>query len=259
MMSDRKYMHQENKMKSTFGKRLQNFVTGLGVYFSIVFTSMLLFVLMVEASNRAIRFDEFAKYMIVIVSGIYLLVYSFVTTEFTEVPLNYKLQLFAKRFFDVVVASIGAFFVLPVMLLIAVAIKIDSPGPVFHRTKRLGQFGRIFEAYTFRTQYQQSLTRIGGILHRYALDQWPLLYNVIEGTMSLVGPWPRLAEETADIDQNRKILTVKPGITGLWQISHTPASERVRYDLEYIENWSIWLDFRILLKTPIVVLLGGRA
>ncbi|MGB7768604.1 MAG: sugar transferase, partial [Verrucomicrobiia bacterium] len=178
----------------------------------------------------------------------------------------------------------GAFVLLillsPLFLLIAIAIKLTSPGPVFFQQQRSGQNGAPFTLYKFRTmitnaeQFKHELeamnemsgpvfkvtndpriTRLGKILRRYSLDELPQFFNVLRGEMSLVGPRPLPVDEVRRFNDlaHRRRLSVKPGITCLWQISGRNQikdfKDWVRLDLEYIDNWSLWLDLKILLRT----------
>jgi len=201
-----------------------------------------------------------------------------------------------KRIFDLSVATILLILLSPLMALIALAIKLDSPGPVLFIQKRVGRGGRLFDFYKFRSmshggnhdeahrafskqyingvedetqikvfkpQNGHGVTRIGRILRKTSLDELPQLVNVIKGDMSLVGPRPSVwyeLEEYADWHYRR--LDVLPGITGLAQINGRSSirfKEIVRIDIQYIENRSFWLDLKILLKTIPVVLSGKAA
>jgi lipopolysaccharide/colanic/teichoic acid biosynthesis glycosyltransferase len=175
------------------------------------------------------------------------------------------------------------------MLIVAAIIKLTSPGPVFVKQERVGRFGRPFGFYKFRSmradaemlrdQLEQHnehdldaplifkmrrdprITGIGGFLRRTSMDELPNLFNVIKGEMSIIGPRPPLPREVAHYDAfHMQRLAAVPGMTGLWQVrgrSEIPFEEMVAIDLEYIDNWSLWLDLKILLKTPIAVI-GGR-
>jgi exopolysaccharide biosynthesis polyprenyl glycosylphosphotransferase len=178
----------------------------------------------------------------------------------------------------------------PIFLAIATAIKISSPGPVFFRQKRSGINGAPFTIYKFRTMNTNAeqtkhelaamnemsgpvfkvtndprVTPIGKFLRKYSLDELPQLFNVLRGEMSLVGPRPLPVDEVKRFDNlaHRRRLSVKPGLTCLWQISGrnqiTDFKDWVRLDLQYIDSWSIWLDLRILLLTIPVVLRGTGA
>ncbi len=176
----------------------------------------------------------------------------------------------------------------PFFLLLALLVKLDSPGPVFHRRKVLGLGGRTFDALKFRTMYidgdailarqpelrreleqnhklqdDPRVTRLGRILRRLSLDELPQFINVLVGQMSVVGPRMITPAEHAEYgDWDLNLLTVKPGITGLWQVSgrsDVPYPERVRLDMFYIRNWTIWLDLQILWQTIPAVLRGHGA
>jgi len=188
-----------------------------------------------------------------------------------------------KASLDYLGAIVGLIVFAPAMLLIALAIKLDSPGPVFHRRKVLGQSGRPFHAYKFRTmvvdadtvlaqnpELQQQfdsgyklkvdprVTRVGQVLRRASLDEIPQLINVLRGEMSLVGPRMIAPDEALRYGKWRlNLLTVRPGITGPWQVrgrNDITYDERVRLSMNYIRNYSIWLDLEILLRTIPAVL-----
>jgi exopolysaccharide biosynthesis polyprenyl glycosylphosphotransferase len=184
----------------------------------------------------------------------------------------------AKRSLDLIVAVGGMIVLLPCSLLIALAIKLDSRGPVLFAQPRVGQGGREFAIHKFRSmrlgaeeekqeladlneasgplfkmRNDPRLTRMGRVLRRWSLDELPQLYNVVRGEMSLVGPRPPTPAEVAEYeDWHLKRLTVRPGITGLWQVSgrsELPFAEMVLLDVYYVENWSLALDLKILLRT----------
>jgi exopolysaccharide biosynthesis polyprenyl glycosylphosphotransferase len=193
--------------------------------------------------------------------------------------------LFLKRLCDVALSFSALLFALPMLTLIAIAIKLDSPGPIFYVSERIGKKGRVFRCLKFRTmvadaeQRKQALaaqneragilfkmkndprvTRVGAHLRKYSLDEIPQFLNVLRGDMSLVGPRPPLATEVEkyEIEHFRR-LEVLPGLTGLWQVRarQDPSFERyVALDLAYVENWSFWLDLKILIRTTEVVLRG---
>jgi lipopolysaccharide/colanic/teichoic acid biosynthesis glycosyltransferase len=200
-------------------------------------------------------------------------------------------SLVLKRIVDVVLALVLLLSLLPVIVCIAVAIRLSSPGPVIFRQQRVGKAGRLFWMYKFRTMvtnsdaqihaaYYRSLvrgeaapidgafklardprvTRVGRFLRRASLDEVPQLVNVLRGEMSLVGPRPPIPYEVELYGvRERQRLTVLPGLTGLWQVSGRSLlsfQEMIDLDLAYIQHWSIWLDLRILLWTPLVVIAG---
>lgn len=197
--------------------------------------------------------------------------------------------LLAKRVFDLVFSSLLLLLCAPLMVLIALAIKLESPGPIFFRANRVGLGGRTFPMWKFRSMYQDAeareielahlniyqggtfkipndprVTRVGRFLRRTSLDELPQLFNVLLGNMSMVGPRPALV---GDIDRYEphhfERLTVIPGITGPWQVNGrnliTDFDEIVRMERAYITGWSLWLDTKILLRTLRVVVSGEGA
>jgi len=193
-----------------------------------------------------------------------------------------------KRAFDLVVSVVVALGGLPIWLLIAAAIKLDSPGPVLFRDGRVGVGLREFGMLKFRTMVEGAaerqgelevrneapgalfkiredprVTRVGRVLRRLSLDEFPQVLNVLGGEMSLVGPRPLPLRDYRMLEAwHRKRYLVLPGITGLWQISgrsNLTFDDLVRLDFYYIENWSIWLDISILVKTPFAVFSGKGA
>lgn len=192
---------------------------------------------------------------------------------------------FAKRTMDIVGALVGLVLFAPVFLLVAIAIKLDSPGPVIFMQRRVGLNGAEFNIYKFRSMVIDAeirkaalltfnemkdgpifkmardprVTRVGRFIRRTSLDEFPQLVNVLLGQMSLVGPRPPLPSEVALYSSEQwQRLTVVPGATGLWQVSGRSNLDSfkvmVGLDLDYIQNWSLLDDFRIILKTLKVVL-----
>ncbi len=212
-----------------------------------------------------------------------------------------KIPLLVKRCLDVVLSAAALIFCLPVFLVIAIAVKLGSKGPVFFQQERLGQFRKPFKCLKFRSMYAENdpkihqefmkdliagsyksdheegterpvykmkndprVTKVGRFLRRTSLDELPQFINVLLGDMSLVGPRPPLGYEYEryDIWHRRRILEVKPGITGLWQVkgrSRVPFDDMVRLDIQYARQWSVWLDVTILLQTPRAVFMGDGA
>jgi exopolysaccharide biosynthesis polyprenyl glycosylphosphotransferase len=195
-------------------------------------------------------------------------------------------QIVAKRAFDLIVAGVGLILATPLLLAIAAAVKLTSPGPILYRSTRVGQRGRPFTMLKFRTMRvgadlevdrlreemgvtnlmfklkdDPRVSRVGKLLRKVSLDELPQLINVVRGEMSIVGPRPPLPEEvTRYVDWQFDRLEVPPGITGLWQVSgrsDLSFDDCVRLDLFYIENWSLSYDLYILAKT-IPVLLSPR-
>lgn len=191
--------------------------------------------------------------------------------------------LLLKRIIDVIVSILGLITLSPVFAIIAIAVALDSPGPVFYRSTRVGKKGRRFLFYKFRTMVLNAdtlkkelraknerqgpffkmandprMTRAGRFLRRYSLDELPQLWNVLKGDMSLVGPRPHPLDDYQQYSlDNLRRLDVMPGITGLWQVQARNESSweaNMTLDLEYIEHWTPWLDIKLLWKTiPIVV------
>lgn len=182
-----------------------------------------------------------------------------------------RIQLAIKRLVDLLVSALGLLFLSPFGVLIAMAIKSDSPGPVFFRQERLGLRGEPFRVLKFRTMVvgapdgavkkgdlDPRITKVGAFLRRWSLDEIPQLYNVLKGDMSLVGPRPdRVFRLPGYTGHQKQRLLVKPGITGLAQINGRnaiPWEQRYELDIAYIDAWSIWLDAKILLKTAGAIL-----
>lgn len=193
-----------------------------------------------------------------------------------------------KRLLDVVLAAAGMVIALPLLAIAAVAIKLDSPGPVFHRATRVGRNGRRFtflklrsmrrdaeelrglllhrnitQGPTFKLHDDPRVTRVGRLLRKTSLDELPQLFHVLRGEMSLVGPRPPFPEEVEHYEPwMRRRLEVRPGLTCLWQIrgrSDLPFEEWMRLDVEYVERHSLALDIQILALTVPAVLSGRGA
>ncbi len=201
-----------------------------------------------------------------------------------------RASLVAKRLVDIVGSGSLLLATSPLLGAIALAVKLSSPGPVFYRWQVVGQGGRPFTGYKFRTMVVNAdelkaqlaaanemtgpvfkmrddprITPIGRVLRKYSLDELPQLWSVLKGDMSLVGPRPPLQTEYAQFtDWQKQKLSVKPGMTCLWQVSGRndirDFDEWVRLDLDYIRNWSLWLDLKILVETiPAVIRARGAA
>ncbi|MFQ5560407.1 MAG: sugar transferase [Nitrospinota bacterium] len=198
-------------------------------------------------------------------------------------------KLLIKRLFDITFTLLIMPFLLPLIGIIAIAIKLDSPGPVFFNQNRVGLKKRVFPMFKFRSMHVDSekkinalahlneadgpifkiandprVTKLGKILRKTSLDEFPQFFNVLRGHMSLVGPRPMSVRDVDLFDESiqRKRFSVKPGLTCLWQISgrsNLPFSDWLRLDLEYIENWSLSLDLKIFLKTVPAILKGHGA
>ena len=187
-----------------------------------------------------------------------------------------------KRALDVGLVMVLIIVTLPVLLLAMLAIVLTSGGPVLFRQKRVGYQGREFIIFKLRTmrsgkapkasgdrifdkvQGDARVTPVGRLLRKFSLDELPQLFNVLRGEMSLVGPRPLLPSDMRRFPLGRPMrrFDVKPGLTGLWQVSGRSLlsdAERIRLDLEYVERWSPWMDMMILLRTPLAVLLTRGA
>ena len=211
-----------------------------------------------------------------------------------------KISRIMKRAMDIAGGLVALTLFSPLFLLIAALVKLTSKGPVLFKQERLGQFGKTFTCLKFRSMHANNdlkihrefmkrvingthdgqahgssapvykmtndprITVIGRIIRRTSLDELPQFINVLRGDMSLVGPRPPLAYEYEEYDvwHRRRVLEVKPGLTGLWQVSgrsRVRFDDMVRLDLQYAREWSLWLDLRILLQTPRAVVLGDGA
>jgi len=209
--------------------------------------------------------------------------------QFPTIPLQCgripKTGLLFKRVFDFAFSITVLFILSPLLAIIAIAIKLDSPGPVFYLSERIGKKGRVFHCVKFRTMVCDAekrraefvhmnerdgvlfkiandprITRLGRILRKYSFDELPQFFNVLKGEMSVVGPRPPIASEVQGYNLSHlRRLDVLPGVTGLWQVQgrQDPSfASYVSLDVTYIENWSIWLDFKIILRTIGVVFAG---
>jgi Undecaprenyl-phosphate galactose phosphotransferase WbaP len=206
--------------------------------------------------------------------------------------LNMPLNLGIKRFMDIGVVIFGGILILPFLLIIALIIKLSSKGNVLYKQKRLGKNGEYFYTYKFRTmvvdadqklkniletdpalkkewednyklQKDPRITGIGKFLRRTSIDEFPQLINILKGEMSLVGPRPIIDDEIEKYGEDyNRVFSVKPGLTGLWQVSGRSDSnylDRVAYDIYYQQSWSVWLDMWIIFKTFGVVIIGKGA
>jgi Undecaprenyl-phosphate galactose phosphotransferase WbaP len=201
-------------------------------------------------------------------------------------------NLWIKRFMDIVIVILGGIVVLPFLLIIALLVKLTSPGPVLYGHKRLGTDGKYFTAYKFRSmvldarerlqrlldsdpeikkeweknhklQNDPRVTAVGGFLRRTSIDEFPQLLNILKGEMSLVGPRPIVDEEIHKYGEDFSwIFSVRPGLTGMWQVSGRSEADyaaRVLYDTYYLQSWSVWLDIWILFMTFGAVIRGKGA
>jgi exopolysaccharide biosynthesis polyprenyl glycosylphosphotransferase len=199
-----------------------------------------------------------------------------------QVPCFSRLSHATKRALDICLASIALLTFAPILLAICVAIKLDTPGPIFFKQARAGRRGRYFTLYKFRSMRMGSnillrddgaivktpddarVTRVGQFLRRFSLDEFPQLLNIVKGDMSLVGPRPLVVAEhdaLTEVWQGRRA-DLRPGLTGPWQVagrSHIPFHDMVRFDYQYVAGWSLARDIEILLATVPAVLTGRGA
>lgn len=209
--------------------------------------------------------------------------------QFPTIPLHRRDfpigSFLMKRILDLALSSLALFVMSPVMLVIATAVRFGSKGPIFYKAARIGRKGRTFNCFKFRTMVVNAdklkadlehmneregvlfkivndprITAVGRILRKYSLDELPQFYNVLRGDMSLVGPRPPIASEVEQYDlAHLRRLDVLPGITGLWQVEarQDPSFDSyISLDTAYVENWSFWLDLKILVRTVGVVFSG---
>ena len=209
--------------------------------------------------------------------------------QFPTIPLHCghvpELGLLLKRVVDIVFSSLVLIVLSPVLLAIAIAIKLDSNGPVLYFSERIGKKGRVFRCTKFRTMVRDAekrradvmhmnerdgvlfkisndprITKLGRFLRKYSLDELPQFFNVLRGDMSVVGPRPPIGSEVREYKLSHlRRLDVTPGITGLWQVQarQDPSFDNyISLDVAYIENWSVWLDMKIIMRTIGVVFAG---
>lgn len=209
--------------------------------------------------------------------------------QFPTFPLHFHrirtISLLIKRALDIVLAAFALLLAMPLMSLVALAIRLDSPGPVFYCAERIGKRGSFFRCWKFRTmvanadalqstllhmnerdgvlfkaKHDPRITRIGRILRKYSIDELPQFLNVLCGTMSIVGPRPPVLREVSQYQlQHLRRLDVSPGITGLWQVQsrQDPSFDQyISLDTHYIDHWSLWLDVKIMIRTVAVVISG---
>jgi exopolysaccharide biosynthesis polyprenyl glycosylphosphotransferase len=209
--------------------------------------------------------------------------------QFPTIPLHSghvpEIGLLFKRMFDVLFSVLFLVLFAPLLLIIAIAVKMDSPGPALYKSERIGKKGRVFHCMKFRTMVRDAderradvmhmnerdgvlfkisndprITRLGHFLRKYSLDELPQFFNVLRGEMSIVGPRPPIASEVKEYKLSHlRRLDVTPGITGLWQVqgrTDPSFASYVSLDVTYIDSWSFWLDFKIIMRTVGVVFAG---
>ena len=203
-------------------------------------------------------------------------------------PLDRGVNRFLKGASDRVLGALAVVCALPLMLAVGILVRVTSPGPVIHRRRVVGRGGVAFDAFKFRTiiasaddvlaadpdlkqaflanhklEHDPRVTPVGRFLRKLSLDELPQFFNVLLGQMSVVGPRMLSPEEVPLYGSHvPALLSVKPGLTGLWQVSgrqRTTYERRIELDMQYVQSWSLWLDARILLKTPVEVFRGTGA
>lgn len=185
-----------------------------------------------------------------------------------------RLNLAVKRTADIIFSAAGLIVLMPILLISAILLEVFMPGPLFFKQQRVGKNGRLFNILKFRsmkvdkaleashdfTRDAERMTPFGKLLRRTKIDELPQLWNVLVGDMSLVGPRPTVKEQTDKYnDYQRQRLNMRPGMTGLAQVNGNVSltwDERFVYDIEYVNNFSVLLDIRILCKTVLVVIMG---
>jgi lipopolysaccharide/colanic/teichoic acid biosynthesis glycosyltransferase len=208
-----------------------------------------------------------------------------------QVPQNPQVGVGAvsKRALDILIACTALILLSPLLLFVSIAILIETGRPVMFAQRRMGQGGKFFTVYKFRSMTQDAecklhevrannqikdgpifkwktdprITRVGRFLRRTSLDEAPQLFNVLLGSMSRVGPRPPLESEVLQYeDWQLRRLAVRPGMTGLWQVSgrsDLSFTQMVQLDIEYVNRWTPWLDIQLLLRTPVAVITGRGA
>lgn len=209
--------------------------------------------------------------------------------QFPTIPLHRgyvpEVALILKRVLDILFSAVFIILLAPVFLAIAIAVKLDSRGPIFYSSERIGKKGRVFHCTKFRTMVRDAerrradvmhmnerdgvlfkisndprITKVGRFLRKYSLDELPQFFNVLKGDMSVVGPRPPIASEVKEYKLSHlRRLDVTPGVTGLWQVQarQDPSFDNyISLDVTYIENWSMWLDMKIIVRTIAVVFAG---
>lgn len=201
---------------------------------------------------------------------------------------NYLMYSILKSLFDKILSALAILLTSPLLLLIAVAIKIDDPGPAIYKQTRVGKDRRTFTMYKFRSMHVNAdarleelkhlnekdgpvfkisndprITRVGRFIRKFSLDEFPQFFNVFKGEMSIVGPRPPLVKEVEQYTPYQmQRLNVKPGLTCYWQVSgrsNLSFDEWVKMDIQYIQERSLWVDFKVILKTIPAVLFGRGA
>ena len=207
------------------------------------------------------------------------------STVLIHQPLRRPLSTFLKRTMDILLTATGLLLLAPLLLVISIAVRLDSAGPVFYASPRIGKKGQVIHCHKFRTMVPNAaallasvahlnerdgvffkirkdprITRVGSVLRKYSLDELPQLWNVLRGDMSLVGPRPCIPTDVSHYKTPHYLRhDVLPGLTGLWQVEarNDPSFDRyIELDNKYVSEWSVWLDLKLIFRTFRVVLMG---
>ena len=180
-----------------------------------------------------------------------------------------KIYIFIKRILDIILSSIALVILLPVFLLVSIAIKLDSPGPIIYKSKRMGKDLKTFNTYKFRSMkinreelhsnmsHEEMVTKVGKFIRKTSIDELPQLINILKGDMSFIGPRPWIPEYYEWFtDEQKRRSSVLPGISGLAQVKGRNGInifKKIEYDLEYVDNMSLWLDIKLVFETILQV------
>lgn len=180
-----------------------------------------------------------------------------------------RVYIFIKRVLDIILSAIALIILSPIFLLVSIAIKLDSPGPIIYKSKRMGKDLKTFNTYKFRSMktnreelhsnmsHEEMVTRVGKFIRKTSLDELPQLYNILKGEMSFIGPRPWIPEYYEWFtDKQKRRSSVTPGISGLAQVKGRNGInifKKIEYDLEYIDNMSLWLDIKLVFETILQV------
>jgi lipopolysaccharide/colanic/teichoic acid biosynthesis glycosyltransferase len=237
---------------------------------------------LIKCTTLTERDNYYKKYFFIVVNKLYSIIMTLTKADIEHSLGQKKLQIIIKRLFDIIFAVVLIILFFPLLIVVALLIKLSSRGPVLYANDRIGYRGIHFKCLKFRSmragkpdaahvlkaqeegilykpKKDDRITWIGGIIRKTSIDELPQLFNVVKGEMSIVGPRPLVPFMMTHLhDFNEIRCLVRPGITGLWQIedraNNTSASYMIQPDLNYISNYNLLSDFKILVKTPLVVI-----